>query len=220
MRSDPGSQSRPGPEQVADAAVAEINDGDVLPEADPVALIHRLVRIGRTVAVAESLTGGLVLAALTSVPGASAVVRGGVVAYAEELKTSLLGVEPEQLRRESAVSPGVALQMARGCRTLMGADYGVSTTGEAGPDSASGQPVGTFYVAVSGPQGDGLCRGRGAGGRAQVRESAVEAALALLDGTVADDAAGIGTVLDGSAPDVSPPARSRSTGHGNTHAAS
>lgn len=172
-----GPREAPG----ADAAA-------LIPGADTAELISRLTQIGHTVAVAESLTGGLVLAALTSVPGASAVVRGGVVAYADDVKTAVLGVDPELLRQASAVSGGVAVQMARGCRSLMGAIYGVATTGEAGPDSASGQPIGTFYVAVCGPQGEVIRRGTGAGGRAQVRRAAVDAALALLSGAVPDAA--------------------------------
>lgn len=238
MGPGPGSQPHQRPGRVADAAIVTISDEDMVAVADPVSVVHRLVGTGRTVAVAESLTGGLVLAALTSVPGASAVVRGGVVAYAEELKTELLGVEPELLRRESAVSQGVALQMARGCRALMGASFGLSTTGEAGPDSASGRPVGTFFVAVSGPQGDAVSRSVAVGGRAQVREAAVRAAVALLRQTMSDGAAGAGAEADrdgppaaagrasagtgdsGRAPDLAVPQASRVAGHGNTRASS
>src|SRR5690348_4361122 len=89
---------------------------------------------GQTVAVAESLTGGLVAAALTDVPGSSASFRGGVVAYATELKADLLGVDAMMLRRHGAVYPQVAAAMAQGVRARLGATYGVATTGVAGPD--------------------------------------------------------------------------------------
>ena len=116
-------------------------------------LVARLTDAGRTVAVAESLTGGLVLATLVSVPGASAVVRGGVVAYMTDVKTSVLGVDHDLLDLEGAVHPEVARQMARGVVALVGADYGVATTGVAGPDPQDGRPVGEVHVAVVGPSG-------------------------------------------------------------------
>jgi nicotinamide-nucleotide amidase len=153
--------------------------------ADEVAalVVARLIDQGRTVAVAESLTGGLVLAALISVPGASAAVRGGVVAYATDLKASLLGVDPELLARVGAVDPDVVSAMVRGARDRLGADYGVATTGVAGPLPADGRPVGTVFV--------GVCDGTGAvtveapphvdgRSRAEVRAEATRAALGLL----------------------------------------
>ena len=111
----------------------------------------RLTAAGQTVAVAESLTGGLVTAALTDVAGASVVVRGGVLAYASDLKAQVLGVDEGLLARAGAVDADVAEQMADGVRSLMGATYGLATTGVAGPDPADGKPVGTVYVAVAGP---------------------------------------------------------------------
>jgi PncC family amidohydrolase len=137
--------------------------------------------MGESVAAAESLTGGLVMAALTSVPGSSEVVRGGIVAYALEVKAHLLGVDPDLLATVGPVHATVAEQMAVGARWLLGATYGVATTGEAGPESASGQPVGTVFVAVAGP---GEVRGAALvveGDRWTVREAATEAALALLE---------------------------------------
>ena len=104
---------------------------------------------GQTVAVAESLTGGLVAAALTDVPGSSAVFRGGVIAYATELKADLLGVDAMMLRRHGAVYPPVAAAMAEGVRARLGATYGLATTGVAGPEPSDGQPVGTAHIAVS-----------------------------------------------------------------------
>jgi PncC family amidohydrolase len=112
-------------------------------------ILDRLRAGGHTVAVAESLTGGLVAAALTDVPGSSAAFRGGVVAYATELKAALLGVDAIMLDRHGAVYPPVAAAMAEGVRSRLGATYGVATTGVAGPESAEGQPVGTAHIAVS-----------------------------------------------------------------------
>ncbi|MGB8947363.1 MAG: CinA family protein, partial [Streptomyces sp.] len=106
---------------------------------------------GETLAVAESLTGGLVAAELTAVPGASRVFRGSVTAYATELKHDVLGVDGTLLAERGAVDADVALQMAAGVRKVMGADWGIATTGVAGPDPQDGQAVGTVFVAVDGP---------------------------------------------------------------------
>ncbi|TEX52435.1 MAG: hypothetical protein B7C55_00590 [Actinomycetales bacterium mxb001] len=156
-------------------------------------IIERLVADGHTVATAESLTGGLVCAALTEVPGASACVRGGVVAYAVALKHELLGVEADLLERRGAIDPDVALQMARGVREVLGADVGVATTGSAGPDPAPGGteagpvPPGSGFVAVVGPAG-GLVRGfQASGDRARVRSAAVDSALDLLAEALGSD---------------------------------
>ena len=143
-------------------------------------LVARLTALGQTVAVAESLTGGLVSAALTDVAGASAVVRGGVLAYASDLKTSVLGVNGELLANVGAVDGVVAVQMAAGVRELMGATYGLATTGVAGPDPADGKPVGTVYVAVVGPGSSRVKALALSGDRAQIRAQSVLAVLALL----------------------------------------
>lgn len=111
-------------------------------------IIGLLTERGQSAAVAESLTGGLLAAALTSIPGASAAFRGGVVAYATDLKDTVLGVPAGLLGRYGAVHPDVAAAMAAGVRRLMGATVGAATTGVAGPDTADGQPVGTVYIAV------------------------------------------------------------------------
>jgi nicotinamide-nucleotide amidase len=134
-----------------------------------------------TLAVAESLTGGLVLAALTAVPGASAVVRGGVVAYATDLKATMLGVDPDLLAARGAVDPDVAAAMARGVRDGLSATWGLATTGVAGPDPQDGKPVGTVHVAVAGPGGEARVRSpRLTGNRARVRAATVTIALQLL----------------------------------------
>jgi nicotinamide-nucleotide amidase len=111
--------------------------------------IDLLVAGSQTVGTAESLTGGLVAAALTAVPGASAVFRGGIVAYAADLKQSLLGVPPDLLERVGTVHRDVALAMARGARERLAAQVGLGTTGVAGPDPADGQPVGTVHIALA-----------------------------------------------------------------------
>ena len=149
-------------------------------------LVARLTAAGQTVAVAESLTGGLVAAALTEVPGASIVVRGGVLAYATDLKAQVLGVDPLLLARVGPVDPHVAEQMARGVRSLMGATYGVSTTGVAGPDQVDGKAVGTVYVGVSGPVADRVKALRLSGDRGEIRTQSVLAVLGLLSESVGD----------------------------------
>ncbi|WP_326687608.1 MULTISPECIES: CinA family protein [unclassified Streptomyces] len=110
-----------------------------------------LTQRGETLAAAESLTGGLVAAEITAVPGASRAFRGSVTAYATELKRDVLGVNGALLEERGAVDAEVARQMARGVREALGADWGVATTGVAGPEPQDGQPVGTVYVAVAGP---------------------------------------------------------------------
>jgi nicotinamide-nucleotide amidase len=117
-----------------------------------VQVVSALSEQGRTVAVAESLTGGLVASTLVGVPGVSAVFRGGVVSYATDLKHRLLGVDAGLLERNGPVDPEVALQMARGVRDRLGADWGLATTGVAGPGPQDGVPAGRVFVAVVGPQ--------------------------------------------------------------------
>ncbi|MFD3578912.1 CinA family protein [Streptomyces sp. NPDC058644] len=118
----------------------------------PAAEVLRLLQArGETLAVAESLTGGLVAAEVTAVPGASQVFRGSVTAYATELKHEVLGVDGTLLAERGAVDAEVALQMAAGVRKVMGADWGIATTGVAGPDPQDGQAVGTVFVAIDGP---------------------------------------------------------------------
>ena len=153
---------------------------------------------GATIAVAESLTGGAVASALVGVPGASAVLRGAIVAYATDVKASLLGVDPTLLAVEGAVHPDVVRQMAAGVRRACGtaerpAALGVATTGVAGPDPQDGKPVGLVYIGVS----TGPLPSRGAGSetsafefrmpgeRAFVRGNAVIAALTALKDALA-----------------------------------
>ncbi|WP_439646300.1 CinA family protein [Sanguibacter suarezii] len=150
-------------------------------DATAAQVLASLGRAGRSLAVAESLTGGMLAATLVDVPGASSVFRGAVVAYATDLKSALLGVDPALLDSRGAVDPEVALQMAAGVRDRLGADVGVATTGVAGPDPQDGQPPGTVFVAVD--VRGGLSQVRALvldGDRAAVRAATVQAALALL----------------------------------------
>lgn len=161
-------------------------------------VVRGLAARGLTVAAAESLTGGLVCAALTSVPGSSAVVRGGVVVYATELKATLAGVPEAVLAAAGPVAASTAAAMASGVRERLGADIGLATTGVAGPDPQDGHPPGTVHVAVatagaSAGAGAGPAAGGGGvrvrsfagdsalpGDREAVRAAAVDAVLTLL----------------------------------------
>ena len=150
-------------------------------------VIRLLTLSGETVAAAESLTGGLVAAALTDVPGASNAFRGGVVAYATELKAQLLGVDVGILKKHGPVYAPVAAAMAEGVRNRLGATIGVSTTGVAGPGPQDGHPAGTVHVAVS-LVGDTVVRTMAlAGNRDEVRRLTVERVLGLLLGRLREE---------------------------------
>ena len=133
-------------------------------------VLARLGAAGHTLAVAESLTGGLLAASLTDVPGASAVFRGGVCAYATDLKSALLDVPQDVVGAAGVVSGEVARAMARGARGRLAATYALGTTGVAGPDEQEGRPVGTVFVAVAeslwpaGRRADGVAALRGPAG--------------------------------------------------------
>lgn len=117
-------------------------------------LLLRLKNTGVTVASAESCTGGNIAHMITAVAGASSYFLGGVVAYANEVKVNVLGVNPQDLEKYGAVSEAVARQMAEGARKALGAQYAVSTTGVAGPEGGTKEkPVGTIWMAVAGPHG-------------------------------------------------------------------
>jgi nicotinamide-nucleotide amidase len=146
-------------------------------------VLELLAERGETLAVAESLTGGLVAAELTSVPGASRSFRGSVTAYATTLKREVLKVDGTLLEECGAVDPEVARQMAAGVREVLGAIWGIATTGVAGPDPQDGRPVGTVYVAVVGPDGQGkVAMLRLNGDRADIRRESVRSVLELLSG--------------------------------------
>ncbi|GAB3481595.1 CinA family protein [Nocardiopsis coralliicola] len=145
------------------------------------AAVAALAASGATLATAESLTGGLIGALVTSVPGASAVYRGGVVSYATGVKAGLLGVDPQLLHRAGAVHPDVAVQMALGARRSLTAGFGLAVTGVAGPQPQDRQPVGRVYAAAAVPGGAvRAVRFDLPGGRPAIRAATAERALALL----------------------------------------
>lgn len=148
--------------------------------ADLAALHASMQRLGVTVAVAESLTGGLVLGALTETPGASASVRGGLVVYATDLKASLAGVDPELLDERGAVDPDVASALARGVRQRLGASIGIGVTGVAGPDPQDDKPVGTVFVAASTARSAHVEEWHFDGDRASIRAAAVQLCIDVL----------------------------------------
>lgn len=140
----------------------------------------------QTLATAESCTGGLVGAALTSLPGSSAWYLGGIVAYSNSLKTGLLGVSPEILAARGAVSPETAQAMAEGARKNCRSDFAVSLTGLAGPGGGTPEkPVGLVYIAVAAPRGTATFKHHFSGSRAKIRSAAVETALRHLLAAVA-----------------------------------
>jgi nicotinamide-nucleotide amidase len=112
-------------------------------------LIKKLQENNLTIAVAESLTGGLVAASLTEIPGASKVFRGSITAYADEIKQNILNVKDETITNFTSISEQVALEMAINVRTIMKSDIGISTTGVAGPEKSAGFAPGLVFVAIS-----------------------------------------------------------------------
>lgn len=140
-------------------------------------LIERHLHLG----VAESCTGGRLADALTNVPGSSAFFIGGVVAYANEVKEALLGIDRALLVAHGAVSEPVARAMARGARQLFQSDLGLAVTGIAGPTGGTPQkPVGLGYIAVAGPAGERCTCFQGPGDREENKQRFTEAALRLL----------------------------------------
>lgn len=142
---------------------------------------------GETLATAESLTGGLVGAALTDVPGVSAVYRGGLVVYATDLKARLAGVPDDLLAAVGPVHPDTAAALATGVRERLDATYGLATTGVAGPDPQAGVVAGTVYVAVAGPGPVQVRKLQLSGDRAAIRRGSVEAVLELAATLVAEE---------------------------------
>jgi nicotinamide-nucleotide amidase len=154
------------------------DDGSTIDEQ-----VAALLREEHTIAVAESCTGGLLAARLTDPPGASAYVRGGIVAYANEVKSAQAGVDPALVERHGAVSTEVAEALADGARTHLGVDIGVGITGIAGPGGGTDEkPVGLVCFSVAGPgEGEHLTRSATLpGGRADIRDRATTVALHLI----------------------------------------
>ena len=136
---------------------------------------------GKTLVTAESCTGGGIGAAITAVPGSSAVYKGGIISYCNELKNSILRVDASSLEEYGAVSAPVAESMALGARMVLQADIAVSVTGLAGPDGDDfGYPVGTVFVGYSDAQQTLSRKYRIPGDRENVRQQATIAALKLI----------------------------------------
>jgi nicotinamide-nucleotide amidase len=174
---------------LVERTAAALGDAVFGRDADSLAavVVERLKAAGATVAVAESLTGGLLGAALTEVPGSSAVFRGGVQVYATDLKTTLAGVPETVLAEHGAVSAQTAVALADGVRARLGASYGVGLTGVAGPEPQEGHPPGTVHVALAGPKGVRQRSLRVPGDRQRVRLMAVSTGLDLLRRELAAD---------------------------------
>ncbi|WP_431969179.1 CinA family protein [Nocardia sp. bgisy134] len=143
-------------------------------------LVRALVAARQTVATAESLTAGLVAATIAGVPGASVVLRGGLVVYATDLKSSLAGVSADLLAAEGPVAASTAEQLAVGARTRCVADWGIGLTGVAGPDSQDGHPVGTVFLGLSSPWHTEVMRLQLSGDRWTIRLTATENAVREL----------------------------------------
>ncbi|GAA3337697.1 CinA family protein [Amorphoplanes nipponensis] len=155
------------------------------------AAVHALVERRQTLAVAESLTGGLLAATIVEIAGVSAVFRGGLVVYATELKHTLAGVPRQLLDERGPVDADVALALAEGARERCGSDWGLATTGVAGPEPQDGKPVGLVFVAVAGPGGATVRELRLPGSRADVRNATVTSVLSLLVAELRGSTAGI-----------------------------
>lgn len=198
--------NRPGDDAVVQETGDSPVDGDAVRNAVAAAgdcgavaaaVLLLLAESNGTVAVAESLTGGLVAAELTAVPGASRSFRGSVTAYATELKHRVLGVDAGLLEAEGAVNPQVAEEMAAGVRRVLGASWGIATTGVAGPDPQDGQPVGTVFVSVAGPGRRKTARLRLKGSREEIRRESARTVLELFASELRENLRGQDTEQDG-----------------------
>lgn len=143
-------------------------------------LVQTLATRGQSIAVAESLTGGLLASAFVDVPGASRVFAGGVVAYQQMQKTRQLGIDEDFLRERGTVDADVARLMAEGVRARFDSDFGLATTGVAGPERTEGKPVGTVYIGIATKSGTHSLMYGFDGDRHEIRSLAVSAALSGL----------------------------------------
>jgi nicotinamide-nucleotide amidase len=145
------------------------------------AVVRLLARRGKTLALAESCTGGCVAHRITNVPGASKIFPGGIVAYSNAVKQRFLGVRAETLARHGAVSEAVAREMAAGARKKFGADSAIAVTGIAGPGGGTkSKPVGTVFIAVAGGGKTVVERKLNAFGREKFKQATANQALKML----------------------------------------
>jgi len=144
-------------------------------------VVRTLTREKRTLALAESCTGGLIANQITNVPGASKIFPGGIVAYSNAAKQTFLGVRAATLARHGAVSEAVARAMAEGARVRFGADFAIAVTGIAGPTGGTKtKPVGTVFIALSGPEGVVVERKFNPGGRERFKDLTAQQALTMV----------------------------------------
>lgn len=155
-------------------------------------VLDSLVEAGESLSTVESLTGGRLAAAITSVPGASRCYLGGFVTYATALKESLVGVPAELVAEHGVVSAECAEAMAAGARAATGSTYAVSTTGVAGPDRQEGKPVGTVFVGVAGPDGVRVRELRLAGDRGEIQALVVDDAIQFVADVLRREEPGLG----------------------------
>jgi nicotinamide-nucleotide amidase len=153
---------------------------DPLVTDDARSLVADLTVRRQTVATAESLTAGLLAATLAGVPGASVVLRGGLVTYTEDTKIALAGVAPQLLDAVGPVAAPTARALAVGARQRCAATWGVGLTGVAGPDPHAGHPVGTVFLGLAGPMDVGVVELQLSGSRWDIRRSAVNEAIVRL----------------------------------------
>ncbi|WP_110240139.1 CinA family protein [Nocardioides gilvus] len=165
---------------------------DLASLGDSTGVVRELLLREATVGTAESLTGGQVAAAITTVPGSSGAFLGGVVAYATEVKVKVLGVPEQVVEEHGVISAECAESMATGVRELTGATYGIATTGVAGPSEQEGKPPGTVFVAVAGPRGVEVAALNPQGNRTQIQWASVEGVLSLLLGILRREEPAVG----------------------------
>lgn len=150
--------------------------------ANPLAeiIIKAMKRKGLTLSTAESITGGGLGEALTSVSGSSAVFQGGLITYSDVSKTKFLGITKRVLNKHTAVSETVAIAMAQEARAQFKTDFAISTTGVAGPSKAYGQKAGTVWIAIDGKNGTITVQLQLSGTREEIRHATIESALATF----------------------------------------
>ena len=142
---------------------------------------EKLLVQGRTVACAESCTGGLLTSCLTDTPGSSAYVKGAVVSYTNEVKAGVLGVKQETLDSLGAVSEKTAVEMAEGVRKKLCSDYALSVTGNAGPGASEGKPVGLVFIGFASETSAFANKFNFSGTRIEIKKAAVHEAMKLLN---------------------------------------
>jgi len=143
-------------------------------------IVRQLTGLDLTIATAESLTAGMLSSAIADIPGASAVLQGGVVAYNNNIKHKLLGVSADTLAVRGAVDSETAKQMAQGARSRFSADLGIATTGVAGPEPSEGKTVGLVFIALATPDDSIVKLHRFEGGRSEIRRATVAASMKLV----------------------------------------